>query len=382
MLSSKALHQYKKVIKYGWRLGVIPYTWNDKKGRVEFRRSRLFRLFWSLQFGLYCLYESFLMFRWLWALADKESSGPERAVNLQYVTWGGMFLVSQHYSTWKNYGLHHTMINRFLDHFEWFQRKHHKVIEKNQENGKRSECAGFMKKFFIFGTANTILNFISIFRRPHSPHLVTSVLPRNLKAPAIFPFAVYHAYIGLMQWFTCYFYNFTIIVYLFGMQQILQCLRHDLGGRRTFEHMASHSFVLRREFRSLQLLQGHFNQLFKVYLAQLQLLLIITITLGYFAGFSLQGSRGFQTSFLATMFLLIFVTMWNYLAEVHVRSNSVLQGWQVTRGLPEMSQFLNSCRPISTKIGDFLHADKALVLGSLAVIIDLTTTMLLNVQYS
>ncbi|CAG7719710.1 unnamed protein product [Allacma fusca] len=303
MLSSEALEEYRKVIKYGWRLGVIPYAWNNKEGRVEHRGSRGCRLFWNMQFGLYCLYESFLMFRWLWALADTRSSGPERAVNLQYVTWGGMFLVSQHFSTWTNYGQHHTMINQFLDHFQQFQQKHHRIVGKLQGKGKKPECAGFMKK-------------------------------------------------------------------------------HDLGGRTRLERMPSHPFVLLREFRSLQLLQSHFNQLFKAYLAQLQLLFIITITLGYFAGSSLSGARAFQTTVLATMFLLIFITMWNYLAEVNVRSSSALLSWQVSRGLPEMRQFLASFLPFSTHIGDFLIADKSLVLVSVATIIDSTTTLLLNVKYS
>ncbi|CAG7828981.1 unnamed protein product [Allacma fusca] len=173
-----------------------------------------------------------------------------------------------------------------------------------------------------------------------------------------------------------FLYGSPALDYVFAMLEIMNEL--DLG-RKTYKtsgRIRTPSNFMKL-YRELQILNVNAMNIYApVVLPTVQWLFSLWVVFCSYGFLKLSGLFAFTTCVCVVGLLLFLVVLFTILAEMEVRSRTVLTNWAGQGQSKILEKYLRSCKSIRVTMGTFYYADHGMVLTMLSFITESTVNLL------
>ena len=133
------------------------------------------------------------------------------------------------------------------------------------------------------------------------------------------------------------------------------------------------------EIQRIQVLQSHFNVLYRHAIATMQTATIITVVVSFYGAVRMKGLQSIHVFIVAMLSLIMFRYIWTKFGEVYEESVRKILGQmnQLQQSSLTVKPFLRAMRPVKVKVGNFFFADRMMMLTVLGIVLENTASLLL-----
>ena len=246
---------YKRALKTAKYFGVLPYNRNSESQELEYLKICIRFANYITQYLLYLMYNGFVMYRYIHVSFDEMASITSKA-SLRYVAFAYMVPSMVHCVVFSNHENLHNFMNRLLFYVrEDFQSKFLNADDEHTikltfngwpiintglpDDGRKLRNIGAFIRIIVPYTSVAVvcLNMATLFRRPESPHLLTSLIPDVENRPGweLIPFALIQGYLWCNQWTSILFIDTLVFTHISATLNALNRTRLVLKKMHVFE---------------------------------------------------------------------------------------------------------------------------------------------------
>ena len=133
------------------------------------------------------------------------------------------------------------------------------------------------------------------------------------------------------------------------------------------------------EMQKLQVLQSHFNELYRHAISAMQTATVVTAVVSVYGAVRMTGLQSIHVFIVASLTLIMFNYIWSRFGDVYELSlNNILQEVNhIGQSGSAMKPFQRAMRPLKVKVGNFFFVDSMMMLTVLGIILENTASLLL-----